>query len=89
MELLLKTREELDQHHSQLVQARQKFERTVFKNAKLEDSFSATKRELEEFKRKDLENAKAIKQVCLLCFGIFAFSYVSTLDAGPIYGTGI
>jgi hypothetical protein len=61
--LLRKAREELAQHHSQLVQVSHKYDKSVSKNAKLEDSIGATKRELEEFKRKDVENAKAIKQV--------------------------
>jgi hypothetical protein len=63
IELLRKAREELAQHHSQLVQVSHKYDKSVSKNAKLEDSIGATKRELEEFKRKDVENAKAIKQV--------------------------
>jgi hypothetical protein len=63
LELLRKARDELAHHHTQLVQVSNKYEKSVFKNAKLEDSFSATRRELEEFKRKDVENAKAIKQV--------------------------
>ncbi len=66
LEWLQKARDELAHHHSQLVQVSHKYERSVFKNVKLEDSFSATKRELEEFKRKDIENAKAIKQVIFL-----------------------
>jgi ERCC4-type nuclease len=69
IELLRKARDELAHHHSQLVQISHKYERSVFKNSKLEDSVSATKRELEEFKRKDAENAKAIKQVIPFCPG--------------------
>ena len=49
------------------MQVSHKYEKSIFKNAKLEDSFSATRRELEEFKRKDVENAKAIKQVLFSC----------------------
>ena len=67
IELLRKARDELAHHHSQLVQVSHKYERSVFKNSKLEDSVSSTKRELEEFKRKDAENAKAIKQVIPFC----------------------
>ena len=65
--MLRKAREELAQHHSQLVQVSHKYDKSVCKNAKLEDSIGATKRELEEFKRKDVENAKAIKQVLFSC----------------------
>ena len=50
-------------HHTQLVQVSHKCDKGASKNAKLEDSLITTKRELEEFKRKDVENAKAIKQV--------------------------
>ena len=63
LELLRKAREELALHHSQLVHVSHKCDKSASKNAKLEDSLSSTKRELEEFKRKDVENAKAIKQV--------------------------
>lgn len=65
--MLRKARDELAHHHTQLVQVSHKYEKSIFKNAKLEDSFSATRRELEEFKRKDVENAKAIKQVLFSC----------------------
>jgi hypothetical protein len=61
IELLRKARDELAHHHSQLVQVSHKYERSVFKNSKLEDSVSATKRELEEFKRKDAENASGVE----------------------------
>jgi hypothetical protein len=90
LEWLQKARDELAHHHSQLVQVSHKYERSVFKNAKLEDSFSATKRELEEFKRKDIENAKAIKQV--ICFFDVLSCHehvgvVPTFEVGSIHGT--
>ena len=61
------------------MQVSHKYEKSIFKNAKLEDSFSATRRELEEFKRKDVENAKAIKQVFEYLHWRDAVSVVTTL----------
>jgi hypothetical protein len=82
MQLLNKAREELAHHHSQLVQVSHKYDRSIFRNVKLESICSAAKLELEEFKRKDIENAKAIKQVifyslsshtavCVMAFDMF------------------
>jgi predicted nucleic acid-binding Zn-ribbon protein len=87
IELLRKARDELAHHHSQLVQVSHKYERSVFKNSKLEDSVSATKRELEEFKRKDAENAKAIKQVIPFLSSQWSRCCLTWSLLGPIYGT--
>jgi hypothetical protein len=88
MELLRKAREELAQHYSQLVQVSHKYDKSVSKNAKLEDSIGATKRELEEFKRKDVENAKAIKQV-FKYFQQKCCQINVLMAAGPIHGARI
>ncbi len=72
------------------MQVSNKYEKSVFKNAKLEDSFSATRRELEEFKRKDVENAKAIKQVLFSCLQLSVkFLFALTHETGPIHGARI